>query len=131
MEYSDFGSLTVRAYKAGGAIPLPAQHIKIYGADEENRFVVYTALTDADGVAPRFSLPAPALMYSLLPNGAEASYANYNLEIGGDGYYSKTIFGIPIFSGIDAIQDIAMIPLSGMNAPVDNLKVYITENEKL
>ena len=47
--YTEFGNLTVRAYTAGGGLPVADAIVRINGAEEANRFVTYTLFTNRDG----------------------------------------------------------------------------------
>ena len=134
MNFDESGTLAIRAYTAGGAIPLQNGRVKITGAVEENRFFEAYLITDSDGLTARIALPSPNRSYSLAPGAAEMPYASYDVEISAPGYYTKKLYGVSIFSGIDSLQPIAMIPLTdggGVPAPKDNLEIYIKENERL
>ena len=135
MQYDEFGSLTVRAYTGGEALPVPKTVVRIKGVDEENRFVEYSLITDVDGVTKEISLPSPGKRYSLSPNSAEVPYALYKIELSADGYYPKIINDVAIFSGVNAQQPIAMIPLPVRDIdtvyPRGNLTATVRENENL
>ncbi len=134
MNFDETGTLTVRAYTAGGALPLGESKIRITGADEENRFYVADLVTDEDGMSAKIVLPAPSRIYSLAPGAPEIPYATYDIEITSPGYYTKNLYGVSIFSGINSVQPIAMIPIASDGAilyPRDNLEIYIKENERL
>ena len=134
MNFDESGTLTVRVYTAGGAIPIEGTIIRITGAAEENRFYESELITDSDGVTARISLPAPKRTLSLSPGAPEIPYSVYDLIITAPGYYEKRIYGLAIFSGVESIQPIAMIPLGSdpvYPAPRDNLDIYVKENERL
>lgn len=135
MQYNDNGSLTIRTYTAGGALPVAKATVRITGANEENRFIEYTVLTDVDGITEAILLPTPALIYSTAPDSAEIPYATYELELSADGYYTKRIHDVAIFSGINSMQSVNMIPLptrvSTTTYPRDNLDATVVENSYL
>jgi len=135
MTYENFGSLTVRAYTAGGALPVPESIVKIYGVDSENKDFVYSLITDIDGIINSVSLPAPPKELSTTKGAYKQAYALYNLEITSEGYYTKHIYNIPIFEGTNAVQLINMIPKdtreNNITYPKDTLDTYIYENERL
>ena len=64
----DFGTLSVRTYTASDALPVSGAAVRIFGAEEANRFSVHSLITDNDGVTPTVTLPAPNRRYSLAPN---------------------------------------------------------------
>lgn len=135
MKYTDKGRLYVRAYTASGALPVPGTVVKITGADEGNRYVTFSRLTDANGVVLFDNLPAPTVGYSLSPSPAEIPYSVYDVEASKEGYYSKKINDVAIFSGEDAVLPINMIPISindnGGMYPRDTLDTTVIENEFL
>ncbi len=135
MKYSGTGNLTVRAYTAGGALPVEGSVVRITGVDEWNRFVEYSLLTDIDGLTKIISLPTPELSFSQAPNPSEIPYGVYDVEISKDGFYTKKIKNVAIFAGVDSMQPINMIPVSisddGAFYPRGNLDATVYENELL
>lgn len=128
------GTLTVRAYTAGGALPIAGAVVRILGAEEQNRLTVFSGITDRDGLTERFILPAPDSSLSLAPNPAELPYSLYDLEISAPGYYTKRINGLTVFPGINSVQLINMIPGSGNMVeeyPRGNINYIIPENTDL
>ena len=125
------GKLRIRAYTAGGALPVENALVKIRGAEEDNRLVAYTLVTDFDGLTPEVTLPAPSLKYSLSPDPLEAPYSVYDVEISAPGYYTKRISGLTVFPGVNSIQLVNMIPYSGEgyeDYPRGNINMVIPDN---
>ena len=135
MKYDSLGRIRIRAYAASGAIPIEGVLVKIYGADEYNKDVIYSLITDVDGVTKEMPLPAPSKYLSTSPGAAEAPYAVYNIELAKAGFYPKRIDNVPIFADTAAILPIEMIPLTytfnGYVVPQSNLDSIIYENENL
>ena len=126
------GKLRIRAYTAGGALPVENALVKIRGAEEDNRLVAYTLVTDFDGLTPEVTLPAPSLEYSLSPDPLEAPYSVYDVEISAPGYYTKRISGLTVFPGVNSIQLVNMIPYSGEgyeDYPRGNINMVIPDND--
>ena len=117
------GYLTVRAYTAGGALPVEGAIVRIRGAEDGNRDVIYSLLTDRDGITDKVSLPAPPRELSESPSPTDVPFAIYDIEIVKDGYFTKRLNNIPVFEGINSEQLIAMIPSSGggENYPLGNI----------
>ena len=109
---NDFGSLSVRAYTAGGALPVSDAVVRIIGAEEENREIAYSLKTDEDGITERVKLPTPSANLSQSPNPSALPYALYNIEITAPGYITKRIYNAPVFAGINSSQLFNMIPES-------------------
>ena len=134
MKFNESGTLAIRTYTAGGALPIAGSVVRIHGSNEENRFIEYTLITDSDGITKIIALPSPDKAYSMAPGAKEAPYASYDVEVSSDGYYTKRISDVAIFSGIDSIVPISMIPLpvrGGVSYPIGNLDATVTENENL
>ena len=135
MNYENFGNIRIRTYTAAGALPIDGVLVKIYGADEYNRDVMYSLITDENGITKEISLPAPPRAYSAAPGAKEMPYSVYNVELSKSGFYPKRIDNVPIFNGIDAVLPIEMIPLSynqdGTVQGQENLNSVIYENENL
>ncbi len=109
-----YGTLSVRAF-TGGALPVPGAVVRIIGAEEENRFVANSLITDNDGITSIISLPAPNVSFSMTPNPSQTPYSVYDIEISADGYYPKRIFSVPVYSGIYSLLPVNMIPEGSEN----------------
>ena len=57
--YTEIGYLTVRVSTAGGAIPLEGAAVNIRGGDIEESAIIYSLVTNSDGITPTVSLPTP------------------------------------------------------------------------
>ena len=128
------GSLRIRAYTAGGALPVRGAVVRITGAGEDNSHIAYSLVTDRDGQTETVTLPAPSVGYSLSPNPAELPYSVYNIEITAPGYFTKRINGLTVFSGVNSVQLINMIPGSGTSVddyPRGSINTVIPENADL
>lgn len=135
MDYENFGTVKIRTYAAAGALPVEGTLIKIYGTDDYNKDVIYSLITDSDGVTKEISLPAPPEIYSISHGAPASPYAVYNVELTKEGFYPKRIDNVPIFSGTRAVLPIEMIPLAysddGKVISQSNLNSIIYENEYL
>lgn len=127
MEYIGTGTLTVKAIIADGALPVENALINIRGADEENRFIEYSFLTDEDGLTKTVSLPTPGVEYSLAPNPTEIPYASYDITALADGYYPISIIGASVFANTHSLQVINMIPVSENSKSPDESLNFDTE----
>ena len=134
MEMS-FGTLKIRAYIAEGAYPLEGVVCTITGSDEWNRDVSVVAVTDSDGVTESIPLPAPDRAYSQSAASKEPSYSSYDIIVTKENYYTKRINQVAIFSGVEAILPVNMIPFveykDGGTYPRGNINSTVYENEML
>ena len=119
MAYTDYGSLSVRAFIANEAAPIEGLSVFISGAGEENGDIKYYLLTDEDGVTESVRLPAPPVANSLDSDGKLERYSLYDVMVVGDGFYTKRLYNVPVFSGVEAILPVNMIAISTFNE--DNL----------
>ena len=135
MNYDGNGNIRIKTYTADEALPVSGTLVKIYGTDDYNKDVKYSLITDSNGITEEITLPAPAKFYSTSPGAKESPYAVYNVELAKEGYYTKRIDNVPIFSDTTALLPIEMIPLSydteGDVIPNNNLNSTIYENDKL
>lgn len=128
---NEYGTLTVRATAADSALPVEGAIVRVRGAEEANSQVIYSVTTDSDGITERLSLPAPGKEYSMSPSPAERPFAVYDIEITKDGYYSKRLYGVSVFPGINSLQVINMIPRGDsplLDYPRGNINGNIPEN---
>ena len=112
MKYTANGTLTVKTITASGALPISEALVNIVGADEENAYIEHSTFTDADGLTPTYTLPTPALEYSLTPSPDEIPYSKYDIKASAEGYYPINIIGASVFANTHSLQVINMIPLT-------------------
>lgn len=128
------GTLRVRTYTAGGALPVSGAVVRVLGVSEDVRLVSYSSITDRDGLSELFTLPTPDVGYSLEPNPSELPYSLYDIEVTANGYYTKRIKGVSLFPGINSIQLVNMTPGSGTlieEYPRGSINYIIPENTDL
>ncbi len=128
------GTLRVRTYTGGGALPVEGAVVRVMGVSEDTRLVAYSSLTDQDGQSDIFTLPTPEVGYSLSPNPAELPYSLYDIEVSAAGYFTKRIKGVSLFSGINSIQLVNMTPGTGIiieEYPRGSINYIIPENNDL
>ena len=92
-------------------------------------------MTDIDGITPRITLPSPPKLYSLSPKNEKLPYSLYDIEVTKEGYYTKRIHNVALFSGTDSLQPVNMIPVAvygnGAAFPRDTLNSTVSENPYL
>ena len=86
------GSLVVKVSTARGAIPLEGARVNIRGTDGQSSDVIYSLMTNRDGLTELVTLPAPARGLSESP-GNPTPYALYDLDIFKEGYIDLTEIG--------------------------------------
>ena len=120
-----FGSLAVQTL-IGNALPVEGAVIRITGADDSNKDTVYSVRTDKDGKTPSVILSAPKKSLTVIPQTEDVPYSVYDLEITADGFYTQKFYGVPVFTGVESVQTVNMIPYSGLSdAPKDTINTVI------
>ena len=109
-DYSEVGYLTVRVSTAGGAIPLEGAAVNIRGANVEDSAVIYALATNSDGLTPTVSLSTPPRENSETPQNTQPPYAVYNVDVFKEGYSPAFFNNVPIFSGINSVQPVILLP---------------------
>ncbi len=107
------GYLRVVVRKARETLPIEGALVQIYGSDPEgdNTDVLYSLVTDEDGLTEVVELSAPPASLSMTP-GDPAPYGVYNITVQKDGYGRVENVGAPVFDGVLSTQPVQLIPLS-------------------
>ncbi len=120
---TDTGTLEIRLLKEGSSEPVAgATVIRSGEAGTE------ALLTDGRGRVT-FVIKTPPDSYALSPRVKEKPYASVDIRIISAGYLTINIFGIQVFSSINSIQQIEMIPFTDDTDGFE--KVIITPPHKL
>ena len=104
------GGLIVTVTLARGAIPVEGATVII--AEENNRRIISTRITDKSGRMEQISLPTQSSSLSLTPDSSTRPFSVYNIRAEYPGYYTENAINVPIFDKIVSIQPISLIPLS-------------------
>ena len=135
MRFEDFGTVSVITTSANSSLPIEGSLVRISGSQEENSFVDFSVVTDIDGITEKIKLPAPSKNYSLSPGASEIPYGLYRIEVRNQGFFTKIIENVPVFSGINTSLPVNMIPsplhLNNVEYPRNTLDTFIGENENL
>lgn len=108
--YTEIGYLTVRVSTAGGAIPLEGAAVNIRSGDIEKSAIIYSLVTNADGITPTVSLPTPPRSASESPQDTVPPYSVYNVDVYAKDYIPAFFNNVPIFSGINSVQPAVLVP---------------------
>lgn len=102
---TDRGYIQVRAYTASEATPVPDALVLVL----QDGQLVRQTLTDQDGLTELMELRTVSRELSM-EEGTAHPYTTYDLQITAEGYLPVTSLAVPVFGGVTAIQNIAMIP---------------------
>ena len=106
---TEIGTILVRVSTAGGALPVEGADVRIRGAEEGNKSIVYLLTTDRSGLPEEISVPTPPAAVSLTPGNAKG-FADYDIEVFKAGFYPITLRHVPVFSGVRSLQPVNLIP---------------------
>lgn len=109
-EGRDLGYLTVRVSTAGGAIPLGNASVNIRGGAADDSAVIYSLLTNSDGITPTVALETPPRAASAIPQDTAPPYAVYNVDVYAMGYAPAFFHNVPIFPDVNSIQPAILVP---------------------
>jgi len=132
MNESGNGFLRIRVTEAAGSLPVKGAVVRIteYPGEDASAEgeLLYSMRTDADGLTPAVSLPAPPAVDSMAP-GAAQPYALYNISVTYDGYYPVEGVGVPVFDRVTAVQPVNLLPFTEEDriAGADNGRIMIYE----
>ena len=106
----ELGYLVVRVSTALGAIPLEEATVNIRGTTAESSGILYSLLSDRDGLTARVSLPTPPRSQADTPGGPPP-YSTWNIEVFKDGYISAKFLNVPVYSSTVSVQPAVLVPL--------------------
>ena len=106
----ELGYLVVRVSTALGAIPLENATVNIRGTTRESSGILYSLLSDRDGLTARVSLPTPPRSASDTPGGPPP-YSSWNVEVFKEGYIAAKFLNVPVYSSIVSVQPAVLVPL--------------------
>ena len=107
----EVGYLVVRVSTALGAIPLEKATVNIRPAVQESSGVIYSLLTNSDGITPKVPLPAPMRELSEHP-GEAVAFSSWSVDVFKDGYIPVSFGNVPVYSSIVSVQPAVLVPKS-------------------
>ena len=113
-----YGTLTVNVSSTRGLFPVAGAAVSIFYGPYENYRLVGEAQTDESGKAV-FRLEAPSAELSETPDSAQKPYATYSVVIDAPGYLRHINLGVPVFAGINSVQDVVLTSTSAGNGTED------------
>lgn len=120
------GALKVQVFMANRAYPVSSAHVIITG--KKNKKVYFDGYTNTNGVIGSILLPAPKKNFSQSPQ-EKPPYAQYDITVTHPKFQSRKYLGVPVFSGVESIQNIQLLPLG--TDEEDNTDVTESEPNEL
>ena len=115
------GALKVQVFMANRAYPVSSAHVVITGKD--NKKVYFDGYTNTNGIVGSLLLPAPKKVFSQSPQ-ENPPYAQYDITVSHPKFQKRQYLGVPVFSGVESIQNIQLLPLGTDESDTD-----VTESE--
>ena len=113
------GNMTVRVTLGGGAVPVEGATVIIRGSGEDTAMEPISLLTDRDGTTEPIALITPDKALSQAPGAVSLPYSVYDITVSKDGFYTKRISNLAMFSGINATLPVNLIPISRYQSYTD------------
>lgn len=107
----EIGYLVVRVSTALGAIPLENATVNIRGNTEDSSGILYSLLSDRDGLTQKVSLPSPPRDLSEHP-GEGIPFSSWNVDVFKEGYVPVSFQNVPVYSSIVSVQPAVLVPIS-------------------
>ena len=106
------GTLRVEVYIAREALPLPGALVEIYNVNEwqSGSPPIARLIVDESGQTEAVTLNAPDAELSQSPCEGVIPYSTYDVIVQMSGYQSQLILGVQIFAGVEALQQVEMVP---------------------
>ncbi len=115
------GALKVQVFMANRVYPVSSAHVVITGKD--NKKVYFDGYTNTNGIVGSLLLPAPKKVFSQSPQ-ENPPYAQYDITVSHPMFQKRQYLGVPVFSGVESIQNIQLLPLG-----TDATDTDVTESE--
>lgn len=106
---SELGYLIVRVSTALGSIPLENATVHIRGNTPESSGVLYSLLSDRDGLTKKIALPAPPRVLSGAP-GNSLPFSTWNIDVSKEGYIPASFQNVPVYSRVVSVQPAVLVP---------------------
>lgn len=113
------GYLVVRVSTALGAIPLKGATVTVRGNTKESSGVVFSLVSDRDGLTQKVALPTPPRNASSSPS-SSPPYSSWNVDVFLEGYSSALYTGVPVYASVVSVQPAILVPL-GERFPARNI----------
>ncbi len=117
---SQTGSLVVYVSTSRAQIPIPGATVVVSSMKEDGRYeLLAVRMTDSSGHTEPITLAAPDYALSQEPN-LTVPFASYIMLVEHPDYRMTVFEGLQVFSGVETVQNVTLIPLSEPEANGSN-----------
>lgn len=88
------------------------------------RMMIASGVTDENGTAPRFTVPAPDILHSQAPDPSDRPYSLFDVSVTAEGFFNARSVDVPVFPEVTSVQNFSMIPLPLMMNSSDETVTY-------
>lgn len=123
---SQTGTLSVRVFTSRAQIPLPGATVAISRRTGPQRHTLLAVrVTDENGEVGPLTIAAPDLSGSESP-GTKTPFASLDIRVEHPGYELEIIEDVQVFSGVDSLLPVALLPLAEQAIPSEESNtIYI------
>ena len=120
------GTIIARVYTSEATIPIIGASVTVYSVNENNqREIVGVRTTDANGLTDAITVNTPNKAESENPNNNQtAPFAICNIKVDHPRFESVLIKNVQIFSGVQTLQNVVMIPLRENSSVQENVQEF-------
>lgn len=106
------GGLTVIVTTLKGVFPIQNAAVTVFKGSISEGEEIERLYTDKSGKTATFSLPAPPVSLSLVPQSEASPFSLYNVSVHADGYRDRIFLNLPVFGGVNSMQSVNLIALN-------------------
>ena len=118
------GTLVVRVYTSRARLPVEGATVVVTQKGEQGKYQLLSVqATDQSGGTKPIKISTPALGESTHPGSLTPPYAVCDVWAEHPGYAMVRVDGVQIFSGVETIQDIELLPLAEGQSSLQNRSV--------
>lgn len=131
---TESGTMRVEAFASDRSFGIGSARVMIFVELPSGNVAVFDGLTDNDGVTQSVRLPAPPREIAQSPQtGANARlpYTVYSVYVEHPGFVRSVFSNVPVFSGVESIQPVRMLPKSAGAAEPEPIVVDETNANTL
>ncbi len=127
---TDSGGIKVYVYTARQGLPVEGADVTISRVFDGNEALQIFTKTNISGETDLFFLPAPPKELSQ-SEGNEHPYAEYNIRVDANGFYTVENINVPVFGGENSVQPVEMIPVPENESTIREKIVIESESADL
>ena len=124
------GSIVVNVYTSRSQIPLENAMVSVTSGNRDNPTLLGFRTTNESGRAEAIYINTPDLELSLSPSDSKP-FTSCDIKVSHPSYYTLTITDVQVFSDIQTLQNVELIPLEENSKPEDRFININTPTQNL